>query len=123
MPQPLREGEYPEYHSSADDLDLVDPDQLEDALDAILEILDVFEADRRYVNLAPKGEPQLGKRGLYPAIGGSAAEDEQLALLWVLNQSDGNRSLLEIAIRSELTLADIGRAARALVEAGLVVEP
>ena len=66
----------------------------------MIDILDVLEADRRYVNLAPKGEPQLGRRGLYPTIGGAAAEEEQLAMLWVLNQSDGRHSLLDVAERS-----------------------
>src|SRR4029079_11788404 len=67
-----REGEYAEYHSSADDLELVSGQQLDEALRAVIDILDVLETDRRYVNLAPKGEPQLGKRGLYPSVGGAA---------------------------------------------------
>jgi aminopeptidase-like protein len=117
-----REGEFEEYHSSADDLELVRPEQLEVALDNVLEILDVVETDRRYVNLAPKGEPQLGKRGLYPKMGGPAAEEEQLAMLWVLNQSDGGKSLLEIAERSGILFASLRNSARKLVEAGLLAE-
>jgi aminopeptidase-like protein len=117
-----REGEYPEYHSSADTLELVTPGQLEASLQTVLEILDVFDADRRYVNLSPRGEPQLGRRDLYPAMGGAAAQDEQLAMLWVLNQSDGGKSALEIAARSGLGLSDVDRAARALVDAGLLRE-
>jgi aminopeptidase-like protein len=115
-----REGEYSEYHSSADDLDLVRPASLEGALQAVLEILDVLDSDRPYVNLAPKGEPQLGKRGLYPTVGGPAAEREQLALLWVLNQSDGSRSLLDIAQRSGLPFSELRAAARRLHAAGLL---
>ena len=117
-----REGEFEQYHSSADDLDLVRPDQLEDALGTVLDVLDVLEADRRYVNLAPKGEPQLGKRNLYPATGGAAAQDEQLAMLWVLNQSDGSHSLLEVAERSGLALATLRASAERLAEAGLLVD-
>jgi len=117
-----REGEYEQYHSSADDLDLVRPEQLEDALRTVLEILDVLEADRRYVNLAPKGEPQLGKRGLYPSTGGGAAQDEQLAMLWVLNQSDGSNSLLDVAERSGIPFTRLRESARRLVEAGLLVD-
>jgi aminopeptidase-like protein len=117
-----REGEFEEYHSSADDLELVRPEQLEVALDNVLEILDVVETDRRYVNLAPKGEPQLGKRGLYPKMGGPAAEEEQLAMLWVLNQSDGGNSLLEIAERSGIPFAVINAAATRLHEATLLAE-
>jgi aminopeptidase-like protein len=117
-----REGEYEEYHSSADDLELVRPEALEEALHAVLEILVVLDTDRRYLNLAPKGEPQLGKRGLYPKVGGAAAEQDQLAMLWVLNQSDGESSLLDIADRSGLPFASLRRSALKLVEAGLLAE-
>jgi aminopeptidase-like protein len=117
-----REAEYEEYHSSADDLELVRPEALEEALDAVLEILDVLDTDRRYLNLAPKGEPQLGRRGLYPKVGGPAAEQDQLAILWVLNQSDGQNSLLDIADRSGIPYASLRRNAVKLVEAGLLAE-
>ena len=116
------EGEFPEYHSSADDLDLISADQLETALQAILEILDVLEHDRMYRNLSPKGEPQLGKRGLYRGLGGPDPGTEQLAILWVLNQSDGSHTMLDIAERSGLAFSDIRRAADALLEAGLLAE-
>jgi len=117
-----REGEFAEYHSSADDLELVRPEQLEGALQAVLEILDVFDADRTYVNLSPRGEPQLGRRGLYPATGGAAAQEEQLAMLWVLNQSDGDHSLLSIAERSGLSLDAIRAAVDRLAGGGLIAE-
>jgi aminopeptidase-like protein len=117
-----REGEFEEYHSSADDLELVRPEQLEAALDSVFEILDVVETDRRYLNLSPKGEPQLGKRGLYPKMGGPGAEEEQLAMLWVLNQSDSGKSLLDIAERSGLPFASLRSSARKLVDAGLLAE-
>jgi aminopeptidase-like protein len=117
-----REGEYREYHSSADNLDLVRPEPLEQALQAVLKIIDVLESDRRFFNLAPKGEPQLGRRGLYPQVGGPAAEQEQLAMLWVLNQSDGARSLLEIAERSSLPFSDLRVAAERLQAAGLLAD-
>jgi len=117
-----REGEFEEYHSSADDLDLVRPAQLHEALEALLKILDVLERDTRYVNLAPKGEPQLGRRGLYPKVGGAAAQTDQLAMLWVLNQSDGGRTLLDIAERSGLPFDDVSRAARSLAAAELLAE-
>ena len=114
------EGEFAEYHSSADDLDLIRPELLELSLNTALEIVDVLENDRTYRNLSPKGEPQLGKRGLYRALGGSDPGVEQLAMLWVLNQSDGTRSLLEIAERSGLSFPDVRRAADALATAGLL---
>jgi aminopeptidase-like protein len=116
------EGEFPEYHSSADDLELIRPEHLEDSLRAVLGIVDVLERDRRYLNLSPKGEPQLGKRGLYRGAGGPSPTEDQLALLWLLNQSDGTHSLLDIAEQSELSFAEVHRAAEALVEAKLLAE-
>jgi aminopeptidase-like protein len=112
---------YPEYHTSADDLDLVGPAQLQESLEVCWEVVQVLEADRRYVNLSSKGEPQLGRRGLYGQIGGrSDAEERQMAMLWVLNQSDGGHSLLEVAERSGLPLALLAEVAADLEEAGLL---
>jgi aminopeptidase-like protein len=114
---------YPEYHTSADDLDLVGPAQLQESLEVCWEVVQLLEADRRYVNLSPKGEPQLGRRGLYGQIGGrSDAEERQMAMLWVLNQSDGRMSLLDVAERSGVPLALLAEVAAALEEAGLLAE-
>jgi aminopeptidase-like protein len=116
------EGEYPEYHSSGDDLGVLRADCLEDSLQAALAIVDVLEHDRAYRNLSPKGEPQLGRRGLYRQVGGPDADADQLALLWVLNQSDGTRALLDVADRAGLPFALIRDAARRLEAAGLLAE-
>jgi aminopeptidase-like protein len=112
---------YPEYHTSADDLDFVRPDALQDTLDACWEVLGVLEADRRFRNRNPYCEPQLGKRGLYGSIGGrSDAEQRQMAMLWVLNLSDGDHGLLDVAERSGLPVALLAEVAVALEEAGLL---
>jgi aminopeptidase-like protein len=114
---------YPEYHTSADDLDLVGPTQLQESLELCWEVVGVLEANRRYLNLSPKGEPQLGRRGLYGQIGGrSDAEERQMAMLWVLNQSDGTHSLLDVAERSGLPFALLAKVATTLEEAGLLRE-
>jgi aminopeptidase-like protein len=114
---------YPEYHTSADDLDLVGPAQLQESLEVCWEVVRVLEANRRYLNLSPKGEPQLGRRGLYGQIGGrSDAEERQMAMLWVLNQSDGRMSLLDVAERSGVPLALLAEVAATLEEAGLLAE-
>lgn len=115
-----REGEYEEYHSSADSLELISSASLEQAFTAVLELIHTIEIDGTYVNLAPEGEPQLGKRGLYPSVGGPAAEREQLAMLWVLNQSDGKHSLLEIAERSGIPLSLIFDVTQKMVAAELL---
>jgi aminopeptidase-like protein len=114
-------GEYPEYHTSADAPSLVKPDRLADSLRRYLEVFEVLEGNRRYVNLSPKCEPQLGKRGLYGPVGGrSHAVASQLALLWVLNLSDGSRTLLDVAERAKLGFTEVAAAARALERAGLL---
>ncbi len=113
-------GRYPEYHTSADNLDLIRPKHLGSSLERYLQVVRLLETNRRYRNLNPHCEPQLGKRGLYPTIGGAAGQQKQLALLWVLNQSDGEASLLDIAERSGLSYAAILEAAEALAEAGLL---
>ena len=117
-----REAEYPQYHSSADDMSIISPEALETALSALLQCVDVLEGEAQYVNLSPEGEPQLGKRGLYTTMGGSEAEQAQLALLWVLNQSDGGNSLLDIAERSGLPFVAVRQAADRLVQGGLLAD-
>jgi aminopeptidase-like protein len=110
-------GTFPEYHTSADNLEFVHADKLGEALSVSLEILSVLENNGTFVNLNPKCEPQLGKRGLYRTVGGTAdAGVSEMAMLWVLNQSDGKNSLLDIAERSELRFEAIRRAAEALEE-------
>jgi aminopeptidase-like protein len=112
---------YPEYHTSADDLGLVGPEHLQGTLEVCWEVLGVLEGNRRYENLSPKGEPQLGRRGLYGAIGGrSDAEERQMAMLWVLNLSDGRHSLLDVAERSGLSFALLAEVAATLEGAGLL---
>ena len=88
---------------------------LADLLATLLEIIDLLENDLRFLNLSPMGEPQLGRRGLVPSLGGKAAKNDQLALLWVLNLSDGSNSVLDIAERSGLPFDAIRRAIDALI--------
>jgi aminopeptidase-like protein len=114
-------GRYPEYHTTGDDLGFVRPEALEDTLDRCLAAVDVLERDATYHNLSPKGEPQLGRRGLYGALGGSADKPAaELAMLWVLNLSDAEHSLLAIAERSQLPFRAVAGAAELLLEHGLL---
>src|SRR5262249_33128606 len=114
-------GRFPEYHTSADNLDLIDPAALADSLDKLLAVVEVLEGDGAYENCNPKCEPQLGTRGLYSMMGGlTDAPALQSALLWVLNLSDGATSLLAIAERSGLGFALVRRAADALLEHDLL---
>jgi aminopeptidase-like protein len=113
-------GGYPQYHTSADDLTLITPQALEASLAACRRIVEVMESNRRFVNLKPKGEPRLGARGLYGALGGAGPKQHEHAMLWLLNQSHGAHSLLDIARRSQLPLALLREAALALESAGLL---
>jgi aminopeptidase-like protein len=116
-------GEFPEYHTSADDLGFVTPDNLAESLRRYLAVVDLIESNRCYVSTNPKGEPQLGKRGLYRAIGGlPQPERAQMALLWVLNLSDGRHSLLDIAERAQLEFDAVRDAADTLAAHGLLTE-
>jgi aminopeptidase-like protein len=117
-------GEYPEYHTSADDLAFVKPEALAGTYRRCLELLEVLEGNETCLNLNPKCEPQLGKRGLYGSVGGgSHAFADQMALLWVLSLSDGGHDLLEIAERASLPFHKIRAAADALQGAGLLGHP
>jgi aminopeptidase-like protein len=111
-----RHGKFPEYHSSGDNLDFVSGERLVESLDTLRAIVDVLEGNARYRNLAPFGEPQLGVRGLYQKLGGADLPNLQLAMLWVLNLSDGEHSLLDIAERARLEFSTIRRAAELLAE-------
>jgi len=116
-------GQYPEYHTSADNLELVKPEYLAESLQTFTDVIDVLENNRTYLNLNPKCEPQLGKRGLYSNVGATAGSKlKEMALLWVLNLSDGQHDLLQIAERSGEPFAEIRDAARALQRCELLKE-
>jgi len=113
-------GTFPEYHTSADNLDFVRPEKLAGSLRVCARIVDVLEHNRRYWNKEPYCEPQLGKRNLYRSIGGGNIEEEIFARLWVLNLSDGTHSLLDIAERSGLGFSAVHDAASLLYNDGLL---
>jgi aminopeptidase-like protein len=115
-------GTFPEYHTSADNLDFIRPQSLAGSLRVCAATVDVLENNRRYLNQNPYCEPQLGKRNLYRPLGGDSMGMETNARLWVLNFSDGEHSLLDIAERSGVRFADICDAAELLCENGLLAE-
>ena len=83
-------------------------------------VVDILEKNRRYINQNPYCEPQLGKRNLYKSTGGDSIGKEINARLWVLNFSDGDHSLLDIAERSRMPFSMISDAAKLLSDAGLL---
>jgi aminopeptidase-like protein len=115
-------GTFPEYHTSADNLEFLKPVSLARTLRVCAAIVDILENDRRYYNQMPFGEPQLGRRNLYRATGGESIGDAISARLWVLNLSDGAHSLLEIAEQSGMFFPAICDAANLLAEHGLLAD-
>jgi len=116
-------GEYPEYHSSADNFDFVKPESLAQAYELCLSVFDLLERNRTYLSTNPKCEPQLGRRGLYRTVAGQQEKQtRELVILWVLNLSDGRQSLLDIAVRAAVPFDEVRRAAEALLECGLLME-
>jgi aminopeptidase-like protein len=116
-------GQYNEYHTSADDLSFIKASSLEEAFVMVREILQALEANKKYLNLNPKCEPQLGKRGLYSLKGGNNDGKEfQMALLWTLNLSDGKHTILDISKRSAIHFSIIKEAVDRLVECQLLEE-
>jgi aminopeptidase-like protein len=114
-------GEFPEYHTSADNLDFISPARLEESFQMIVRILDVLENDRRYESRNPKCEPQLGKRGLYQAIGGDRdAARKQMAMLWALNLADGEHSVLDMAQRAGIPFGIMSDTCDVLEDARLI---
>jgi len=114
-------GRFPQYHTSADNLDFIKANSLADSFIKYVEVINVIDNNKKYLNTNPKGEPQLGKRGLYSTTGGRI-DTSHMAILWVLNLSDGQYSLLDIAERSGLEFTVIQVAAEALLDCGLLVE-
>jgi aminopeptidase-like protein len=116
-----RFGAFPEYHTSADNLDFIRPEHLEASYRIIAGVIEVLEGNLTFLNTCPKGEPQLGKRGLYAAIGGAKdTAASTMAMLWVLNLSDGRHSLLDIAERADLPFSTVCATATLLGEHGLL---
>lgn len=115
-------GRFPEYHTSADDLSFVCAHSLEDTLAKCLAVMEILEHDAVYMNQSPHCEPQLGKRGLYRNMGGATeVPGFEMALLWVLNYSDGLHSLLDISERAAMPFAAIHAAAEALERSDLLL--
>lgn len=114
-------GEFPEYHTSGDNLDFIAPDSLAESYNFLTDVIDEIESGEKYLNLNPECEPQLGKRGLFKSIGGqSETKDFQMALLWVLNLSDGEHSVKDIAEQSCMDISIIKIAIEELLKVSLL---
>lgn len=124
-------GEYPGYHNSLDNKDFMRIDQLQRSADSIEEALSYAEVCGRPVNLSPFGEPQLGRRGLYPTLNSestrSSSDDgtidgrQQLnAILQLLSMADGNSDIFEIAAFTNVDIRQILQIVGRLEDSGLI---
>jgi len=114
-------GKFPQYHSSGDNLSFVTGAQMAESLEVYLKVIDVLENNHTFINQNPYCEPQLGKRGLYGNVGATVHRPTfEMALLWVLNFTDGKHSLLDIAKRAKMPFETIKQAAKALLDNGLL---
>lgn len=122
--QRSKHGSIPQYHTSADNLSFIKPEHLLESYSIIVRTINIIENDVVYRNTVPKCEPQLGRRGLYRPVGGDRdVASENMAMLWVLNLSDGLHSLLDIAERADLPFEIIRRVAQVLHTHGLLTGP
>jgi len=116
-------GEYSEYHTSADNLGFVKPTSLARSYELCHAVCSLLEHNRTYLNTNTKCEPQLGRRGLYRTVAGQQEKKiPEMVMLWVLNLSDGQHSLLDIAMRAEAPFGEVQRAADSLLKCGLLVD-
>lgn len=113
-------GQYPEYHTSDDNKDLISFPALREAIDVCEEIVRTLELNQTYKRTDPFCEPMLSKRDLYPTLGGPVPNADVSALMWALNYSDGKHDLLWIAERSGHDLARLAQMADAAAKADLL---
>jgi len=111
---------YPEYHTSLDNKSLMDFELMSATLDRLVEICDALESNRVWKSLFPFGEPQLGPRRLFRSLSEKDRAEEEMAMWWVLNYSDGLNDELAIAERSGFPPKLISAVARKLADHGLL---
>lgn len=115
-------SEFPEYHTSDDNLNFIKKEKLFDSFLKYLEIIFIIENNKKFENLNPKCEPNLGKRGLYNLFGTSKKDNKTKAILWLLNFSDGKHSLLDISVKSGILFNQLFDVANLLVKKQLLKE-
>lgn len=112
-------GEYPEYHTSLDDLELVTSTGLAGGFDAIRQCLEVLEANIK-PNITVLGEPQLGKRGLYPTLSTKESGAVVRTMMNLISYSDGEHDLVTIAEKISAPVSELLPIVEKLVDAGIM---
>jgi aminopeptidase-like protein len=114
-------GEYPEYHTSLDDLEFVTPSGLQGGLDAVRDCIRILEADV-YLQGTCLAEPQLGRRGLYHSVGGADYAQHTRWISDVLAYADGHHSVLDMAELFGVSALDLLPVIEDLRERDLIIE-
>jgi len=114
-------GKYPEYHTSADNKNFISFEAMEKSVLKYLEVIKLIEKNERYINKMPFCEPQLGKRGLFPTLGSQKeTNDFVMAMMWILNLSDGENDLISISEKSKITVCELIPVVDKLIENGIL---
>jgi len=111
---------YPEYHTSLDNKSIMDFNGMVESIEVLCSIVKELESYELYINKFPNGEPQLGKRGLFRSLSEISRAEDELAMWWILNYSDGKNDLTSIAERSGCHIDTIKRVTNKLKEGGIL---
>jgi aminopeptidase-like protein len=115
-------GQYAQYHTSADNKDFISFAAMEEAVLLLLDMIKAIEHNRTYINTLPYGEPQLGKRGLYPTADISKNKEGFVkTMMWLLNYADGAHDLLDISTKSNIAINEFYPVVKALMEKGVII--
>lgn len=123
--------EFSYYHTSADNLSFIQSEHLLTMVQLHLSIIDKLEKEVKFISLNPHCEPQLGKRGLYPAIGrrtianeatnaDNGYKDELDIILWILFYADGKYSLQDVCQKHNFQYEQVAEIANRLESKGLI---
>jgi len=118
-------GCFPEYHTSADNLDFVSEKNLKESLELYLEIIKSYETNCKFSRKNAFCEPQMGKYNMYREVGGGGEDNLDVLVqqrMWLLNYADGETDLLTISEKSKFGLSDLKYTLAELIEAGLIIK-
>lgn len=112
-------GEYPEYHTSKDDMGLISPAGLVGAYTVMVECVEALEHNCRY-QVQCYGEPQLGRRGLYPLVSKKGSYDEVMKMMDFIAYADGKNDLFDISNIIGVPVRELVGIAKNLESNGLI---
>ena len=115
-------GEYPEYHTSADNMGLVSPSGFQGSYDVMSQVIDALEYNRNY-KVSVYGEPQLGKRGLYPTVSRKGSYDAVKAMVDFIAYADGRNDLIGISDLIGVSVRELIPVIQKLLSNDLLMHP